>query len=81
MHKYIVPGIAVTIAALMLIDFDTPDWSLFDSFDWFGLIAMAAFLGSLEYVLEEGPRNDWFGDDTILLMAWVSGLSALLFFR
>jgi DHA2 family multidrug resistance protein len=41
---------------------------------------MAGFLGALEYVLEEGPRNDWFGDETILLMAWVSGLSALLFF-
>jgi DHA2 family multidrug resistance protein len=31
-------------------------------------------------VLEEGPRNDWFGDDTVLLMAWVSGLSAIVFF-
>ena len=41
---------------------------------------MAGFLGALEYVLEEGPRNDWFGDDTVLLMAWVSGLSAVVFF-
>ena len=41
---------------------------------------MAGFLGALEYVLEEGPRNDWFGDDTVLLMAWVSGLSAIVFF-
>ena len=29
---------------------------------------MAGFLGALEYVLEEGPRNDWFGDDTVLLL-------------
>ena len=28
----IVPGIAVTIAALTLIDFDKPDWSLFEQF-------------------------------------------------
>ena len=41
---------------------------------------MAGFLGALEYVLEEGPRNDWFGDDTVLLMAWVSGISAIVFF-
>ena len=27
---------------------------------------MAGFLGSLEYVLEEGPRNDWFDDDVDL---------------
>jgi MFS transporter, DHA2 family, multidrug resistance protein len=76
----IVPGIAVTAAALLLIDFDKPDWSLFRNFDWIGLLSMAGFLGALEYVLEEGPRNDWFGDDTVLLMAWISGLSAIVFF-
>jgi MFS transporter, DHA2 family, multidrug resistance protein len=76
----IVPGIIVTIAALTLIDFDSPNWSLFRNFDWIGVLTMAGFLGALEYVLEEGPRNDWFGDDTVFLMAWVSGLSAAVFF-
>jgi DHA2 family multidrug resistance protein len=76
----IIPGIAVTAAALILIDFDSPNWSLFRNFDWIGLLSMAGFLGALEYVLEEGPRNDWFGDHTVLLMAWVSGLSAIVFF-
>jgi DHA2 family multidrug resistance protein len=76
----IVPGTAVTVAALALIDFDQPEWALFRNFDWTGLLSMAGFLGALEYVLEEGPRNDWFGDDTVLLMAWVSGLSAIAFF-
>jgi DHA2 family multidrug resistance protein len=75
----IVPGIAVTAAAVLLIDFDQPDWFLFRNFDWIGLLSMAGFLAALEYVLEEGPRNDWFGDDTVLLMAWVSGLSAIAF--
>ena len=76
----IVPGLAVTAAALILIDFDKPDWSLLHHFDWIGLLSMAGFLGALEYVLEEGPRNDWFGDDTVLLLAWVSGISAVIFF-
>jgi DHA2 family multidrug resistance protein len=76
----IVPGIAVTAAALFLIDFDEPNWSLFRNFDWIGLLSMAGFLGALEYVLEEGPRNDWFGDESVLLLAWVSGLSAIVFF-
>ena len=76
----IIPGIAVTVAALVLIDFDTPDWSLFRNFDWIGLLSMVGFLGALEYVLEEGPRNDWFGDHTVLLMTWVSGISAIVFF-
>jgi MFS transporter, DHA2 family, multidrug resistance protein len=76
----IVPGLAVTAAAILLIDFDQPDWSLLRNFDWIGLLSMAGFLGAVEYVLEEGPRNDWFGDDTVLLMAWASGLSAIVFF-
>ena len=76
----ILPGVVVTVAALALIDFDQPNLALFRHFDWFGLVTMAGFLGALQYVLEEGPRNDWFGDDTILTLAWVSGLSAVAFF-
>jgi DHA2 family multidrug resistance protein len=76
----IVPGIAVTIAAITLIDFDKPDLSLFEHFDWTGLIFMALFLGALEYVLEDGPRYDWFEDSTIFLAAVVSAGSAAIFF-
>src|SRR6266567_2860659 len=76
----IVPGIAVTLATLLLIDFDKPDLALFKHFDWIGLVAMAGFLGSLEYVLEDGPRYDWFDDDTILTFAWISAISAVAFF-
>ena len=70
----IVPGIAVTIAALALIDFDKPDYSLLEHFDWWGLFSMAGFLGTLEYVLEEGPRYDWFDDDDRLLAHRVGAL-------
>ena len=28
----------------------------------------------------KGPRNDWFGDQSVLLLAWISGLSAIAFF-
>jgi MFS transporter, DHA2 family, multidrug resistance protein len=76
----IVPGIFVTMAAVTLIDFDKPDFTLFDNFDWWGLLSMAGFLGALQYVLEEGARNDWFNDETVYFFAWVSGLSAVFFF-
>ena len=76
----IVPGIMVTIAAITLIDFDKPDLSLFEHFDWTGLIFMALFLGALEYVLEDGPRYDWFEDSTIFWAAVLSATSALIFF-
>jgi DHA2 family multidrug resistance protein len=76
----VVPGIAVTVAALALIDFDKPNFALFRRFDWAGLLFMAGFLGSLEYVLEEGPRYDWFDDSTIFFFAVVSATSAVAFF-
>jgi MFS transporter, DHA2 family, multidrug resistance protein len=75
----IVPGIAVTVAAITLIDFDEPNLSLFEAFDWLGLLTMASFLGALEYVLEEGPRYNWFEDSTIELLAIISASSAVIF--
>jgi MFS transporter, DHA2 family, multidrug resistance protein len=75
----VVPGIVVTIAALTLIDFDKPEFALFETFDWIGLVFMALFLGALEYVLEDGPRYDWFDDSTIALAAIVSAASAVIF--
>ncbi|MBA8881135.1 DHA2 family efflux MFS transporter permease subunit [Phyllobacterium myrsinacearum] len=76
----VIPGIIVAFAAWNLIDFDKGDKSLFSKFDWWGLAGMAAFLGSLEYVLEEGPRNDWLQDSTIFFFAIVLVMGALLFF-
>jgi DHA2 family multidrug resistance protein len=76
----VLPGIGVTAAAWFLINFDKPNYKLFDHFDWWGLGLMAAFLGSLEYVLEEGPRYDWFDDTTILILTVVCVISAVAFF-
>jgi MFS transporter, DHA2 family, multidrug resistance protein len=76
----VIPGIIVTATTFLLVDFDKPDFSLLKNFDWYGLVSMAGFLGALEYVLEEGPRYEWFDDDTIFAVAIVSGLSAVFFF-
>jgi DHA2 family multidrug resistance protein len=76
----VVPGLIVTLAAYLLIDFDKPDYSLLKNFDWWGLISMAGFLGALEYILEEGPRYGWFDDGTITLFAVISAVSAVAFF-
>lgn len=76
----IVPGAIVTIATAALIDFDEPNFALFKNFDALGLLAMAGFLGSFEYVLEDGPRYDWFDDSTVLLFACLAVLCAGVFF-
>src|SRR5882757_7731618 len=76
----IVPGIAITVGVLALVDFDQPNFKLLDRFDWFGLIAMAGFLGSLEYVLEEGPQYEWLQDTSVAVCAAVCAISAIAFF-
>ena len=76
----VVPGIVVTVATWVLVDFDKPDLSLLENFDWWGLLSMAGFLGALEYVLEEGPRQDWFDDSAIAIGAVVATVSAIVFF-
>ena len=43
-------------------------------------VNLALFLGALEYVLEDGPRYDWFEDSTIAFAAVVSASAAVLFF-
>jgi DHA2 family multidrug resistance protein len=74
------PGIAVAIAVFFLVDFDKPDHALLGRFDFLGLAAMALFLGALEYVLEEGPRYEWFDDQTIATLAVASAVGAVVFF-
>jgi len=76
----IVPGIAVAVAVWLLIDIDKPELSLLRHFDLTGLVLMALFLGCLQYALEEGPRWDWFSDNTILMAVVVSGIASAFFF-
>lgn len=76
----IVPGIGITVGVLALVDFDQPNFKLLDSFDWWGLIFMAGFLGSLEYVLEEGPQYEWLQDTSVAVCATLGVVSAIAFF-
>ncbi|WP_241659717.1 DHA2 family efflux MFS transporter permease subunit [Sphingomonas glacialis] len=75
----VVPGAAVTILTIVFVDVDRGDTGMFGKIDWSHLIAMAVALGGLEYVLEEGPRKDWFGDPTILMVAWFAVVAFGLF--
>ncbi len=76
----VVPGIFVTVATYFLVDFDEPQWNLLSTFDWAGLAFMAAFLGCLEYVLEEGPNHDWLSEEAVAISAVVSLVAGIAFF-
>jgi DHA2 family multidrug resistance protein len=75
----IVPGIAVTVLAAMLIRVDRPNPAMFRRIDYAHLVSLAAFLGGLQYVLEEGPRYDWFDDPAIAAAGWISLVGFVLF--
>jgi DHA2 family multidrug resistance protein len=76
----IIPGVAATAIAWTMVDFDEPDFALLRRFDFVALVAMAVFLGSLEYVLEEGQKNDWFEDRGILLFTLACLVGGAVFF-
>jgi MFS transporter, DHA2 family, multidrug resistance protein len=75
----VLPGIAVAVLAALLIRIDEPDWKLLKDADYPGIVLMALALGTLEYVLEEGSRWNWFDDATIRICAWISAIAGVLF--
>ena len=75
----LLPGIAVTILAALLIRIDEPDLSLLKDADYPGILLMAVALSTLEYVLEEGSRWNWFDDRTIRNCTWIAAITGVLF--
>jgi DHA2 family multidrug resistance protein len=47
--------------------------------DWWGIIFLASFIGSLQFVLEHGQQDDWFNDHLIVTLSVVSIVGLLLF--
>src|SRR6478735_10546565 len=47
--------------------------------DWWGIILLASFIGSLQFVLEHGQQDDWFNDWLILTMSIVSFFGLFFF--
>src|SRR5579859_969096 len=47
--------------------------------DWLGIATIAVGLGSLETVLEEGEKDDWFGSSFIVRLAIVAAVSLVAF--
>jgi DHA2 family multidrug resistance protein len=48
--------------------------------DWVGVFTMAIGLGTLQVVLEEGNKDDWFGSPFILHLTIISAVSMAAFF-
>jgi DHA2 family multidrug resistance protein len=75
----LLPGIAITLLTPLLVDIDKADLRLLRGADYPGIALMAICLGTLQYVLEEGTRWNWFDDRTIKTCAWIAAISGILF--
>ncbi|MBT2246284.1 DHA2 family efflux MFS transporter permease subunit [Sphingobium sp. BHU LFT2] len=75
----IVPGFGMAAISAMVLRVDRANPTMFGRIDWSHFVAMAVFLAGLEYVLEEGPRHDWFGDTGIAIAGWASLVGFALF--
>src|SRR3974377_2331313 len=75
----LVPGLAIAILVPILVRIDKPDLSLLRGADYPGIALMSIGLGTLEYVLEEGTRWNWFNDPAIRECALISAIACTLF--
>ena len=47
--------------------------------DWWGILFLIAFIGSLQFVLEHGQQDDWFNDNAIIGLSVLSVFGLLAF--
>ena len=75
----IIPCSLLILSTWFTMDMQPTKLSVLKRGDWVGIGAMAIGLGSLEIVLEDGNRKDWFGDPVILRLACVALLFIVVF--
>ena len=47
--------------------------------DWWGIVFLASFIGSLQFVLEHGQQDDWFNNNLIVFLSVVTVFGFLAF--
>ncbi|BAY25563.1 EmrB/QacA family drug resistance transporter [Calothrix sp. NIES-2100] len=73
------PGVLMLTGVWYGIKQDQLQLQLLKQGDWWGIISMAIGLGSLQVVLEEGSRKDWFGSPLIVRLTVIAVIFIGLF--
>lgn len=76
----LIPGLALVSAVWYALDPQPMQLRLLKQGDWFGILSMAIGLGSLQVVLEEGNRKDWFGSPLIVRLSAIAAIFLVIFF-
>jgi DHA2 family multidrug resistance protein len=77
----VIPGVAITVILPLLGKVDEANPAMLKRIDWLHVGSLAVFLGGLQYVLEEGPRHEWFTDVGVATSAWLSVVGGVVFFE
>ena len=76
----VLPGIAAVVLVYLYVPRKNGDLSLLKRIDLMSLAGMALMLGTLEWVVEEGPKQNWFESREIVAGSLVCLFSAIIFF-
>jgi MFS transporter, DHA2 family, multidrug resistance protein len=75
----VIPTIVMVTTLYVTLERQPMKLGLLAEGDYFGILTMAIGLASLQAVLEEGNKDDWFGSPFIVKLAIIAAVSLLLF--
>ncbi len=75
----VIPSIVMVIGLYLTLERQPMQLRLLKEGDWFGILTMAIGLSSLQAVLEEGNKNDWFASPFIVRLALIAAVSLACF--
>jgi MFS transporter, DHA2 family, multidrug resistance protein len=76
----VIPGFLVCFFVWRFLDIDKPEWALLQKIDFIGISLIAICLGCMQFVLEEGAKDQWFEDNLIVALTVVATISGLAMF-
>jgi MFS transporter, DHA2 family, multidrug resistance protein len=76
----VIPGLLLLAGVWYGIRQQPPKPELLKQGDWWGIISMAIGLASLQVVLEEGTRKDWFNSSFIVNLGIIAAIFLSIFF-
>ncbi len=75
----VIPTVVMVTTLYFTLERQPMQLGLLAEGDWFGILTMAIGLASLQAVLEEGNKDDWFGSPFIVKLAIVAAVSLAVF--
>ena len=76
----VIPGLLLLAGVWYGVAKQRPKPELLKQGDWWGILSMAIGLASLQVVLEEGSRKDWFNSSLIINLSAIALVFLALFF-